>query len=89
MKTTSVQIHLIKEPVGKTRAMAKVILDDELQLTCLRIVEGYNGLFVAYPYDPSYRGDDYRSLFYPVTKELRDNIETKVLAAYKEAVKDD
>lgn len=79
---SNVQVFPLKEPAGKTRAFARLIIADQLQLTGLRIVDGANGLFVSYPNDPAYRGDDYRSLFYPVTRELRDAIEEAVISQY-------
>jgi stage V sporulation protein G len=81
---TGVQVFPLSMPVGKTCAFARVMLADQLQLTGLRVVDGSNGLFVAYPNDPTYKGDDYRSLFYPTTKALREEIESKVLALYEE-----
>ena len=69
---------------GKTRALARVILNDCLQLTGFRIIDGHNGLFVAYPNDPSYKGDDYRPLFYPVTREIREHIENTLVGKYRE-----
>jgi stage V sporulation protein G len=81
---TAVQVFLLKERMGKTYAIARVVLNDQMQLTGLRIVDGANGLFVSYPNDPGYKGEDYRSLFYPVTRELRDHIESLVLSKYKE-----
>lgn len=83
---TSVQVFPLKEAIGKTRAMARIVLNDCLQLTGLRIVDGANGLFVAYPNDPGYKGEDYRSIFYPLTRELRDHIESVVLGKYAEAL---
>lgn len=83
---TGVQVYPIKEPTGKTRAFARVVLNDQLQLTGLRVVDGVTGLFVSYPNDPSYRGEDFRSLFYPLTKDLRDHVEEVVLKAYAEAI---
>jgi stage V sporulation protein G len=87
LQITGCQVYLLKEPSAKTRAMVRVVLNDQLQLTGMRIVDGANGLFVAYPNDPGYKGDDYRSLFYPVTKELRDHIEFVVIAKYQEVLK--
>jgi stage V sporulation protein G len=84
LEVTSVQVYRLKEPLGKTRALARVVLADQMQLTGLRVVDGANGLFVSYPNDPSYKGDDYRSLFYPVTRELREHIESAVLARYND-----
>lgn len=86
MTVTSCQVFILKETVGKTRAYARVTLNECLQLTGLRVVDGANGLFVAYPNDPQYKGEDYRSLFYPITRELRDHIEQQVLIKYQEAI---
>ena len=81
---TQVQVYPLKEALGKTRALARVVLNDQLHLTGLRILDGSMGLFVSYPNDPSYKAEDYRSIFYPITKELREHIETVVLAKYAE-----
>lgn len=84
MSVTSVQVYLLKEKQAKTLAYARVAMNECLQLTGLRVVEGANGLFVAYPNDHNYKGEDYRSLFYPVTRELREHIENQVLTKYQE-----
>ena len=84
---TASQVFPLREPIGKTKAMARVVLNDQLQMTGIRIVEGVTGLFVAYPNDPGYKGEDYRSLFYPVTRSLRDHIEQILLSQYAEALK--
>jgi DNA-binding cell septation regulator SpoVG len=60
-----------------------VILNGEMQLTGLKVMDGVNGLFVAYPNDPGYKGDDFRSIFYPLTRELREHIEETVLIQYR------
>ena len=75
LAVTSTQVTLLVEPMGKTKALARVTLNDSMLLTGLRVVDGMNGLFVAYPNDPGYKGDAFRSLFYPVTRELRTHIE--------------
>lgn len=84
LKITASQVFPIQEPTGKTVAFARCTLNEQLVLTGLRIVNGMNGLFVSYPNDPSYKGDDFRSIFYPVTKELRNHIEEVLLAQYTE-----
>ena len=72
---TSVQVYPVKESSGgKTKAMARVTVNDQLQLTGLRIVDGVNGFFVSYPLDPSYKGEEYYSIYYPLHKELREHI---------------
>jgi DNA-binding cell septation regulator SpoVG len=61
-------------------------LDDQLQLTGLKVIQGANGLFVAYPNDPGYKGEDFRSLFYPLTKDLRNHIESTIIKRYWELI---
>jgi stage V sporulation protein G len=77
-EVTQCQIYPLREPLGRTRAFARILINDCLQLTGIRIVDGSNGLFAAYPNDPS--------IFDPVTRELRDKIETLLIAKYEEAM---
>lgn len=83
LKVTQVQVFPIKETTGKLRAFARITLNDQLQLTALRLYEGTHGLFVSYPNDPNYKGEDYKQLYYPVSKELRDLIEKSILTEYE------
>jgi len=87
LKVTSVQIYLHKGP-GKTKAMARVTINDQLQLTGLRVVDGVNGFFVSYPLDPNYKGEEYHSIYYPINKELREHIEQVVLEKYQDVRED-
>jgi len=73
MSITSCQVYLLSEPLGKTKAMARLILNDCLQLTDLRILDGANGLFVSYPTDPNSKSGS--SIYYPLTREFRDCIQ--------------
>jgi stage V sporulation protein G len=81
-QVTNVQVFPLKDSTNKLRAFARVLLNDDLQLTGLRIYDGSDGLFVAYPNDPTYKGEDFRSLYYPVTRELRDEISNAVLEKF-------
>ena len=73
---------------GKLKAFARIVINDQLQLTSLRIYDGVNGLFVSYPNDPHHKGNDYRQLFYPITKDFRDEIEVVILQEYKNHIED-
>ncbi|NLB64478.1 MAG: stage V sporulation protein K [Fibrobacter sp.] len=84
LEVTHAQVYPLKESTNKTRAMARVVLNDQLQLTGLRVVDGSNGLFVSYPNDPGYKGEDYRSIYYPITRDLREHIEEVLLQKYHE-----
>ena len=82
-QVTSCQVFVHEEPQGKTVALARVVLSGELQLTGLKVMDGVHGLFVAYPNDPGYKGEDFRTIFYPITRELREHIEETVLIQYR------
>jgi stage V sporulation protein G len=84
---TSVQVYPFKENGGKTKAFARVVINDQLQLTNLRIVSGANGFFVSYPLDPKSKTEDYHSIYYPLNKELREHIEQCILEKYQEVAK--
>lgn len=86
LKVTQVQIFPLIGHEGKLRAFARILINDALLLTSLRVYEGSKGLFVSYPNDPAHKGEDYRQLFYPVTKEFRDEIERVVLDEYQKAI---
>ena len=79
MKITGCQIFPLPEPNKGVLGYARVSLDDELQLTGIRIYEGSHGLFVSYPNDPSGKGEDYRQFFFPTSRILRENIENTIL----------
>lgn len=75
-------------PTNHTVGMAEVVLNDALVIRGLRIMNGMNGLFVAYPNDPFYRGDDFRSLVVPMQRAVRDTIENAVLTAYQQKLEE-
>jgi stage V sporulation protein G len=81
---TDVQVYPVKESGGKTKAMAKVAINEQLLLTGLRVMDGVNGFFVSYPLDLHHKGEDYRSIYFPLHKELREHIEQCVLERYSE-----
>ena len=84
LSVTQVQVFPFKEgpSMGHMVGMASVILNDQFQIRGLRIMDGENGLFVGYPMDPFYKGDDFRSVCFPITRQLREHIENCVLEKY-------
>ena len=88
MKVTNCQVFIIEATPGNIlKANARVVLGESLQLTSLRVYQGTKGLFVSYPNDPNSKGEGYRQLFYPVTRELRMHIEEVILKEYEETLK--
>ena len=84
LSVTSVQVFPFRSGVnmGKMLGLANVVLNDQLTIRGLRIMDGENGMFVGYPADPMYKGDDFRSSVFPITRALREHIENCVLEKY-------
>lgn len=72
--------------LGNVKAIASVILSDQFMIRGLRVLNGQNGLFVSYPVDPFFKGDDFRTLCNPITRALREHVENAVLEKYQQAI---
>lgn len=85
LQVTQVQVFPFREgvSVGHVKGLATVVLNDQLVIRSLRIMEGENGLFVGYPIDPFFKGDEFRSITNPLTRDLRLHIENVVLEKYQ------
>lgn len=85
LAVTQVQVFPFAETptMGHVKALAQVVLNDQIVIRGLRVMEGDNGLFVGYPLDPFFKGEDLRSLVFPITRVLREHIENCVLEKYQ------
>ena len=83
LAVTQVQVFKEGPSMGHMVGTASVILNDQFGIRGLRIMEGENGLFVGYPNDPFYKGEDFRSICFPMTRQLREHIENCVLEKYQ------
>lgn len=86
LAVTSVQVFPFKETLGRVKGMAVVVLNDQLIVRGLRVLDGENGLFVSYPVDPFFKGEEFRSIVFPITRQLREHIENCVLEQYQQAM---
>lgn len=88
LAVTNVQVYPFRdEPsLGHIKAVATVVLNDQFMIRGLRVMDGENGLFVSYPVDPFYKGECYRSVCNPVTRQLREHIENCVLEKYQACI---
>ena len=85
LAVTEVKVFPLKDSVnlGHLKGLAQVVLNDQLVIRGLRIMDGLNGLFVSYPLDPFHKGEDFRSIVNPITRQLREHIENCVLEKYQ------
>ena len=70
---------------GKVKAAATIIMDGVFIVRNVRLVDGVHGLFVSMPSHKNTQGE-YKSVCFPVCKELRNQIFDEVLDAYKKAL---
>lgn len=85
---TNVQVFPFKEgpSLGNMKGLAVIVLNDQFLVRGIRIMDGENGLFVNYPNDPFYKGEDFRCIAQPITRQLREHIENCVLEKYQKEV---
>ena len=84
LSVTSVQVFPFRDGArcGNILGLANVVLNDQLFIRGLRVMDGVNGMFVGYPNDPFYKGEDLRSVVFPMTRALREHIENCVLEKF-------
>jgi len=71
----------IAEPKNNTVAFASVTINDMIAINGIRVVDGANGLFTAMPQAKDNKGE-YRDIAFPVTKELRQELNKVILDEY-------
>lgn len=88
LTVTNVSVHPFFDTDLKLfcKGIADVVINDQLLIRGLRILDGENGLYVGYPSDPFYKGEDFRNVCSPITRQLREHIENVVLEKYQEEV---
>ncbi|MCF0224774.1 MAG: septation protein SpoVG family protein [Fibrobacter sp.] len=88
LAVTDVLVYPFKEGpnLGHIKGMVTIVLNDQIVIRGLRVMDGEFGLFVGYPNDPFYKGEDYRSIITPISRQLREHIESCVLEKYQAAV---
>lgn len=75
----------IAEPKGNTVAYASVTINDMFAVNGIRVMNSEKGMFAAMPSVKDAKGE-YRDICFPVTKELRAQLNTAVLEAYNAAL---
>lgn len=80
MKVTNVNLKKVEEK-GAVKAYATVILDDSLAIHNIRLIEGKERLFIAFP---SYKdkNEAYHDYVHPIVSNLRETIEKAILDKY-------
>lgn len=70
LAVTQVEIFPLKGEagLGRVKALAVIVLNDQIKVRGLRVMDGNCGLFVSYPTDPFYNGEGFHSVVMPITR---------------------
>ena len=81
----AVRAYPLSEPKSNTVAFASVTINDMIGINGIRVVKGSKGYFAAMPQTKDTKGE-YRDIAFPVTKELREQLNKAILDAYSAEV---
>lgn len=81
LNITNIRIKKV-EGGGKMKAIASITLDDAFVIHDIKIVEGYNGVFVAMPSRRLPDGD-FRDIAHPINADSRAFLQKKIFSAYE------
>lgn len=86
MEITDIRIKKVASG-GKMKAVASVTFDNAFAVHDVKVIEGPEKLFVAMPSRRTPDGE-YRDIAHPINSDMRNMLESKVLAAY-DAIEDE
>ena len=86
MEITDIRIKKVASE-GKMKAVASVTFDNAFAVHDVKVIEGPEKLFVAMPSRRTPDGE-YRDIAHPINCDMRNMLESKVLAAY-DAIEDE
>lgn len=78
-------IALLDREDSKTRAIATLVVNDEIAIHGIKVIEGKNGEFVKMPQKRD-RDGNYHDICFPITPELREQIINAVLERYRNPI---
>lgn len=86
---TDIAVYPFKAKDNPTVAFVNVTILDKLVLKGIRVVDGRKGLFIAFPQTKrkAKKGgeDEYFDIYFPITKEFREELSEAILEAYDKA----
>lgn len=76
-------VKVKKHESGALRAFIDVTFGDVFTVYGMKVMDGKNGLWVAWP--AVKEGSEWRDMVFPITKEFREEISVKVIGEYEKA----
>lgn len=86
MKITDIKIRKVFDDDGPMKAVVSVTLDDQLALHDIKVIYAKDKHFIVMPSKKNPDGT-YRDVAHPINSEFRETLNTAVLDAYFEELK--
>ena len=85
LTVTDINIFTVKnaQPESKLLAYAKVVINDALVITGIRVVNGNKGPFLGFPNTYNKETEESFDIAFPITSELREYITLEVLSEFQ------
>jgi len=88
ISVTEIKVFPFEEclSLGHLRGIATVVINGAVRIRGIRILEDVGGLFIGFPADPFYKGEDSRYVVECVTEDAKKVIKDAVLEQYRAAI---
>ena len=84
MQITDIRVRKVNSE-GRMRAVASITIDDALAIHDIKIIEGQEKLFVAFPSRKT-PDDQFKDIAHPINAEARNMLESAILAEYEKVM---
>lgn len=83
MNISDVRVRIVKKDDSKLKAVASVTFDDCFVVHDIKVIESYEGYFIAMPSRKTGDGE-YKDIAHPIKTETREELARVVLSAFEE-----
>lgn len=84
MVVTDVMLKNVCKVESGVCAECSIVIDDSLQIHNIRLIEGKNGLFLAFPHSKIEQySKKYVDIVHPTNKNIRQYLTNVVISAYR------
>ena len=82
MRLTDIKVTKIEQR-GSEKAVASIVIDNEICVKGIKVIEGKNGLFIVMPSRRIPNGE-YKDFVHPINTETREKIQNAIIEEYKQ-----
>lgn len=87
MKITNVKIYHTKSSNNRLLAFAKIVIEERLVISGIKIFDGNNGEYLSFPNSHNHMTGKTYDICFPITREFHSKIVETVLNEYFKTLK--